>query len=144
MRGQQPAQTGALVASVLNMPAQAWITLIFGLIVTFGVLAISQQNIAAHRSEWQWLAELTSSGDEDQRDLGWLLLTTMLETSTQPDAMSSANNSPANDLTVRILAAKVAVAASKKSGRPVDPRVAKLAASWPETPPGHPDAHLSG
>jgi len=34
-----------------------------------------------------------------------------------------------NSLAVRKLAAKTAVAASKKSGRPVDPRVAKLANS---------------
>ena len=36
---------------------------------------------------------------------------------------------PAHSLAVRKLAAKTAVAASKKSGRPVDPRVQKLADS---------------
>lgn len=36
---------------------------------------------------------------------------------------------PANSLAVRKLAAKTAVAFSKKSGRAVDPRVAKLADS---------------
>lgn len=36
---------------------------------------------------------------------------------------------PPRSLAVRIAAAKVALAASKKTGRPVDPRVKKLAES---------------
>jgi hypothetical protein len=39
------------------------------------------------------------------------------------------NRKPARSLAVRIAAAKVAVAASAKTGRPVDPRVKKLAES---------------
>lgn len=42
---------------------------------------------------------------------------------------SRAKKAPANSLAVRKLAAKTAVAFSKKSGRAVDPRVAKLADS---------------
>ncbi len=51
-------------------------------------------------------------------------------TSSQSRTTSNTGKkAPANSLAVRKLAAKTAVAASKKSGRPVDPRVAKLAAS---------------
>jgi len=46
------------------------------------------------------------------------------------DAMAQTTTSPkVYTLAVRKAAAKVAVTASKKTGRPVHPRVAKLAAS---------------
>ena len=44
-----------------------------------------------------------------------------------PDTPRQKAPSDGPSLAVRILAAKVAVAASKKTGRPVDPRVQKLA-----------------
>ncbi|WP_244438340.1 hypothetical protein [Mycolicibacterium septicum] len=61
------------------MPAQAWVTLIVGLIATVGVLVTWQQkNTADRRSEWwrrtTWAFERTFSGDEEQRRLGWSLL----------------------------------------------------------------------
>lgn len=67
------------VASVLDMPAQAWVTLIVGLIAIAGVLITwRQKNTADRRSEWwrrtTWALERTFSGDEDQRRLGWSLL----------------------------------------------------------------------
>lgn len=51
------------------------------------------------------------------------------QTHTTTRTSSATKKTPANSLAVRKLAAKTAVTASKKSGRPVDPRVAKLAAS---------------
>ncbi|OWL98133.1 hypothetical protein B7435_26045 [Mycolicibacterium peregrinum] len=87
------------------MPAQAWVTLT--LIATIGALAIWQQKIIADRRSDQQLRSVMLAAYCDM----------------------AINNAAANDLAVRKLAAKTAVAASKKSGRPVDPRVAKLAAS---------------
>ena len=61
------------------MPAQAWVTLIVGLIAIVGVLVTWQQkNTADRRSEWwrrtTWAFERTFSGDQEQRRLGWTLL----------------------------------------------------------------------
>ncbi|GAB4995172.1 hypothetical protein MAHJHV58_46410 [Mycobacterium avium subsp. hominissuis] len=61
------------------MPAQAWVTLIVGLIATVGVLVTWQQkNNADRRSEWwrrtTWAFERTFSGDQEQRRLGWSML----------------------------------------------------------------------
>lgn len=68
-----------LLASVPGMPAQAWVTLIVGLIATIGVLVTWQQkNTADRRSEWwrrtAWALELTFSSSQEQRRLGWSLL----------------------------------------------------------------------
>jgi hypothetical protein len=46
---------------------------------------------------------------------------------TTPETPAEENRKPARSLRVRIAAARVAVAASAKTGRPVDPRVKKLA-----------------
>ncbi|KMO69818.1 hypothetical protein [Mycolicibacterium chlorophenolicum] len=61
------------------MPAQAWVTLIVGLIATVGVLVTwRQKNTADRRSEWwrrtTWALELTFSDAQEQRRLGWSLL----------------------------------------------------------------------
>ncbi len=48
---------------------------------------------------------------------------------TNADANSSQKPKPGRSLTVRKAAARAAVTASKKTGRPVDERVQKLASS---------------
>lgn len=67
------------MASVLAMPAQAWVTLIVGLVATIGVLVTWQQkNTADRRSEWwrrtSWALDLTFSDAQEKRRLGWSLL----------------------------------------------------------------------
>ena len=109
--GTQTAQTATPVSplpdSVLTMSAQDWVNLTVGLIATIGALATWQHRIIADRRS-----------DEQLRSV---MLAAYLD--------MAINNGAANDPTVRKLAAKTAVVASKRSGRPVDPRVAKLAAS---------------
>ena len=66
------------------MPAQAWVTLVVGLIATAGVLATWQQkNTADRRSEWwrrvTWAFERTFSTDDAQATLGWKVLNTLLQ-----------------------------------------------------------------
>lgn len=61
------------------MPAQAWVTLIIGLVATIGVLITWQQkNTADRRSEWwrrtSWALDLTFSEAQEKRRLGWSLL----------------------------------------------------------------------
>jgi hypothetical protein len=51
------------------------------------------------------------------------------DVSTQETPASEEKRKPARSLEVRKAAARAAVAASKKTGRPVDPRVKKLAES---------------
>lgn len=82
LRGNWPENFGSGAPgldSVVGMPAQAWVTLIIGLIATAGVLITwRQKNTADRRSEWwrrtTWALELTFSGEQDQRRLGWSLL----------------------------------------------------------------------
>lgn len=67
------------LVSVLAMPAQAWVTLIVGLVATVGVLVTWQQkNTADRRSEWwrrtSWALDLTFSDAQEKRQLGWSLL----------------------------------------------------------------------
>lgn len=80
------------------MPAQAWVTLIIGLVATVGVLVTWQQkNTADRRSEWwrrtTWAFERTFSGDQEQRRLGWSLLlvlvTSKLATKGDSDFMQA-------------------------------------------------------
>ncbi len=68
-----------LLASVPDMPAQAWVTLIVGLTAITGVLITwHQKNTSDRRSEWwrrtSWALELTFSSSQEQRRLGWSLL----------------------------------------------------------------------
>ena len=61
------------------MPAQAWVTLVIGLIAISGVLITWQQkNTADRRSEWwrrvAWAYERVFSTNENQQRLGWRLL----------------------------------------------------------------------
>jgi len=66
------------------MPAQAWVTLIVGLVAIGGVL-ISwwQKNTADRRSEWwrrvTWAFERTFSADDTEAALGWKMLDTLLQ-----------------------------------------------------------------
>lgn len=57
------------------MPAQAWVTLIIGLVATVGVLITwRQKNTADRRSEWwrrtTWAFERTFSTEDTQAELG--------------------------------------------------------------------------
>ncbi len=65
------------------MPAQAWVTLIVGSIAAIGVIVTWQQkNRADRRSEWwrrvTWALEQTFSDDQNQQELGWSLLDTLV------------------------------------------------------------------
>ena len=65
------------------MPAQAWVTLIIGLVATVGVLITwRQKNTADRRSEWwrrtTWAFERTFSTEDTQAELGWKVLDTLV------------------------------------------------------------------
>lgn len=71
------------VASVLDMPAQAWVTLIVGLIAIAGVLITwRQKNTADRRSEWwrrlAWAYERAFSDDPAEQELGWELINVLV------------------------------------------------------------------
>lgn len=66
------------------MPAQAWVTVIVGLVATGGVLVTWwQKNTADRRSEWwrrvTWAFERTFSSDDTEAALGWKMLDTLLQ-----------------------------------------------------------------
>lgn len=66
------------------MPAQAWVTLIVGLVAIGGVLITWwQKNTADRRSEWwrrvTWAFERTFSPDDTEAALGWKMLDTLLQ-----------------------------------------------------------------
>lgn len=66
------------------MPAQAWVTLIVGLVAIGGVLITWwQKNTADRRSEWwrrvTWAFERTFSADDTEAALGWKMLDTLLQ-----------------------------------------------------------------
>lgn len=61
------------------MPAQAWITLIVGLVATVGVIAtLRQRTRADNRREWwsrfQWAMDATYSEHPQQRIDGWRVI----------------------------------------------------------------------
>ncbi|WP_308014206.1 MULTISPECIES: hypothetical protein [unclassified Rhodococcus (in: high G+C Gram-positive bacteria)] len=65
------------------MPAQAWVTLVIGLIATIGVIVTWQQkNSADRRSEWwrrtTWAFERTFSDSDVEAELGWRVLETLV------------------------------------------------------------------
>ncbi|KAA0924507.1 MULTISPECIES: hypothetical protein [unclassified Rhodococcus (in: high G+C Gram-positive bacteria)] len=67
------------------MPAQAWITLIVGLIAVVGVVGtVSQRTRADNRSQsWQritWCLERTVSENDDEAALGWKVFGTVATT----------------------------------------------------------------
>lgn len=71
------------MASVLDMPAQAWVTLIVGLIAIAGVLITwRQKNTADRRSEWwrrlAWAYERAFSDDPAEQELGWELINVLV------------------------------------------------------------------
>lgn len=66
------------------MPAQAWVTLIVGLVAIGGVLITwRQKNTSDRRSEWwrrvTWAFERTFSPDDTEAALGWKMLDTLLQ-----------------------------------------------------------------
>ncbi|MFV8233950.1 hypothetical protein [Mycolicibacterium fortuitum] len=65
------------------MPAQAWVTLVVGLIATVGVLATwRQKNTADRRSEWwrrlAWAYERAFGDDPAEQELGWELINVLV------------------------------------------------------------------
>lgn len=65
------------------MTAQAWVTLIVGSTAAVGVIVTWQQkNRADRRSEWwrrvTWALERTFSEDQNQQELGWSVLDTLV------------------------------------------------------------------
>lgn len=65
------------------MPAQAWVTLVVGLVAAIGVIVTWQQrNIADRRSEWwrrtTWAYERTFSSVDTEAELGWRVLDTLV------------------------------------------------------------------
>lgn len=65
------------------MPAQAWVTLIIGLIATIGVLVTwRQKNTADRRSEWwrrlAWAYERAFGDDPAEQELGWELINVLV------------------------------------------------------------------
>jgi len=96
--------------NTVSVPAQAWVTLIVGSVAAIGVIITwQQQNRADRRAEWwrraQWAFERTFSDDDRQ-------------TASKP-----------RSLEVRKAAARAVVAASAKTGDPVDPVIQALADS---------------
>ncbi|MCC9182146.1 hypothetical protein [Mycolicibacterium mageritense] len=89
MDGETPAERvggeacAPWVVSVLDMPAQAWVTLIVGLIAIAGVLITwRQKNTADRRSEWwrrlAWAYERAFSDDPAEQELGWELINVLV------------------------------------------------------------------
>ncbi|WP_037140551.1 hypothetical protein [Rhodococcoides fascians] len=67
------------------MPAQAWITLIVGVLAVAGVMAtVSQRTRADNRAQsWQritWCLERTVSDNDDEATLGWEVFGTVSRT----------------------------------------------------------------
>lgn len=67
------------------MPAQAWVTLIVGLLAVVGVVGtVSQRTRADNRSQsWQritWCLERTVSDNPDEAALGWTVFGTVAAT----------------------------------------------------------------
>ncbi|MBY6569048.1 hypothetical protein HQ343_20995 [Rhodococcus sp. BP-154] len=67
------------------MPAQAWITLIVGVLAVAGVMAtVSQRTRADNRAQsWQritWCLERTLSDNSDEAELGWKVFSTVATT----------------------------------------------------------------
>ena len=66
------------------MPAQAWVTLIVGLVASGGVIITwRQKNTADRRSEWwrrtTWAYERTFSENDIEAEIGWSVLSTLVE-----------------------------------------------------------------
>ncbi len=64
------------------MPAQAWVTLVVGIVATVGVLVTwRQKNDADRRSEWwrrtAWAFERSFSDNDLEAGLGWKVLRTL-------------------------------------------------------------------
>lgn len=64
------------------MPAQAWVTLIVGILATIGVTAtLRQRTSSENRAQaWQriaWSLELTTSDDDAAAELGWTMYSTV-------------------------------------------------------------------
>ncbi|OZE92917.1 hypothetical protein CH299_28845 [Rhodococcus sp. 14-2686-1-2] len=67
------------------MPAQAWITLIVGVLAVVGVMAtVSQRTRADNRAQsWQritWCLERTVSDNDEESELGWEVFGTVAST----------------------------------------------------------------
>ncbi|MCZ4079104.1 hypothetical protein O1W68_14230 [Rhodococcus sp. H36-A4] len=65
------------------MPAQAWVTLLVGLVASSGVIVTWQQkNSADRRSEWwrrtTWAFERTYGNTDAEAQLGWRVLETLV------------------------------------------------------------------
>ena len=66
------------------MPAQAWVTLIVGVLAVVGVaLTVRQRTIADKRTQaWQritWCLDHTVSENDDEAELGWDIYATVTE-----------------------------------------------------------------
>lgn len=69
---------------IVVVPAQAWVTLIVGLVATLGVVVTwRQKNDADRRSEWwrrtAWAFERSLSDNATEAELGWKVLGTLVE-----------------------------------------------------------------
>ena len=78
------------------MPAQAWVTLIVGVLAVVGVaLTVRQRTVADKRAQaWQritWCLERTTSSDSDEVALGWDIYSTVTDspliTRTEEDVL---------------------------------------------------------
>ena len=88
------------------MPAQAWVTLIVGLVGVVGVVATLKQKIQAdNRREWwarfQWAMDATYSADAQKRVDGWrviaVLATSRLLTETEENLIQAVATDVAQD-----------------------------------------------
>ncbi|KXO99190.1 hypothetical protein [Tsukamurella pseudospumae] len=66
------------------MPAQAWVTLIVGLVAAIGVVATWRQKVEAdRRAEWwrrvSWAFDHVLSGDDQRVTFGWTILIRLRE-----------------------------------------------------------------
>ncbi|WP_027507174.1 hypothetical protein [Rhodococcus sp. UNC23MFCrub1.1] len=89
------------------MPAQAWVTLIVGVLAVVGVaLTVRQRTIADKRTQaWQritWCLDHTVGDDPDEAELGWDIYTTVTDspliTSTEKGVLKVVADRSARDL----------------------------------------------
>jgi hypothetical protein len=121
------------------------VTLIVGTIAAVAVIGTwRQKNKSDNRSEWwrrtAWAFERTFSDSDPEAELGWKGLSSltgfrvatrddsdMIEVIAEEVALGATGEKLRRSLNVRRAAARAAVAASEKTGRPVAPTVAVIA-----------------
>ncbi|MFW0793781.1 hypothetical protein AAFP30_08220 [Gordonia sp. CPCC 205515] len=98
------------------MPAQAWATLVVGVVATVGVIVtILQRNRSENRSEWwrrfQWALDATHSDVPQRRDDGWAVIA---------ELMRSPLMTPSEEVFIKVVAQARAMHDTGAGTDPVD------------------------